>query len=324
MRQLLCALLLLLAVPAWSHEVRPAYLELRETEPGIFSVLWKVPMKGELQLGIEPLLPSTAQPLTPVLSQQRNNAAIQTWRITAPDLRGQSIGIAGLEHTLTDALVRIEFADATSWVRRLTPDQTQVTIPLQPDAWSVSGDYFTLGVEHILLGIDHLLFVLGLLLIASGVKTLVKTITAFTLAHSITLAASALDLIHVPVAPVEAVIALSILFVALEKLRARPGRTSLALRSPWIVAFLFGLLHGVGFASALGEVGLPQQHIPLALLFFNVGVEAGQLAFVGAVLVLMAGMRRLWQGIPVWLEKIPPYAIGSLAMFWVLERAAAF
>lgn len=324
MRQLLCALLLLLAVPAWSHEVRPAYLELRENEPGIFSVLWKVPMKGELQLGIEPLLPSTAQPLTPVLSQQRNNAAIQTWRITAPDLRGQSIGIAGLEHTLTDALVRIEFANNSNWVQRLTPDQPRVTIPLQPDAWSVSGDYFTLGVEHILLGIDHLLFVLGLLLIASGVKTLVKTITAFTLAHSITLAASALDLIHVPVAPVEAVIALSILFVALEKLRARPDRSSLASRAPWIVAFLFGLLHGVGFASALGEVGLPQQHIPLALLFFNVGVEAGQLAFVGAVLVLMAGMRRLWQDIPVWLEKIPPYAIGSLAMFWVLERAAAF
>jgi len=324
MKQLLCVLLLLLTGSAWSHEVRPAYLELRETEPSIFAVLWKVPMKGEWQLGIEPLLPSTAQPLTPVLSHLSNNAAIQTWRIAAPDLRGQTIGITGLEHTLTDALVRIEFADKHNWVKRLTPDQPRVTIPLQPDAWSVSGDYFSLGVEHILLGIDHLLFVLGLLLIASGVTTLVKTITAFTLAHSITLAASALDLIRVPVAPVEAVIALSILFVALEKLHARPGRTSLALRAPWIVAFLFGLLHGVGFAAALGEVGLPQQQIPLALLFFNVGVEVGQLAFVGTVLVLMAGIRRLWQRIPVWLESIPPYAIGSLAMFWVFDRVAAF
>jgi hydrogenase/urease accessory protein HupE len=323
MKPVLTLLLLLLTPLAWSHEVRPAYLELRESSAGVFDVLWKVPSRGEWQLNLSPTLPASAQAITPAISQQRGNAAVQTWLLRAPELRGQTIGIAGLEHTLTDALVRIEFNDGSHWLKRLTPNETQAAIPVRPAATGVMQEYFVLGVEHILLGIDHLLFVLGLLLITPGRWQLIKAITAFTVAHSITLAAATLQIVRVPVAPVEAVIALSIVFVAMEKIHADRGRTSLALRSPWIVAFLFGLLHGLGFAAALSEVGLPEQHIPLALLFFNVGVEAGQLLFVAVVLSSTAALTKLWLHRPGWLGQIPTYAIGSLAMFWVFERTAA-
>lgn len=323
--RLLAALLLMLALPAWSHEVRPAYLELRETASGSFSVLWKVPARGDQRLELTPLVPVGSRATTAVQTQWRDNAVVQVWHIvTQSGLRGESIAIGGLERTLTDALVRIEFADGSSWVKRLTPDQTSAQIPQQPGPLAVMYEYFVLGVEHILLGIDHLLFVLGLLLITQGWWKLIQTITAFTLAHSITLAAATLQLIRLPVAPVEAVIALSIVFVACERIYQQRGETTLAQRAPWIVALLFGLLHGLGFAAALGDVGLPQQHIPLALLFFNVGVEVGQLVFVAAVLGIAAIARPLWQRQAAWLAQLPAYAIGSVAMFWVFERVAAF
>ncbi len=169
-------------------------------------------------------------------------------------------------------------------VQRLTPQAPARQSLRQQSGWSVAGTYLSLGVEHILLGIDHLLFVLALLLITRGTWRLVKTVTAFTVAHSITLALATLGFVHVPQAPVEAVIALSIVFVAAEIVRVRNGRDGIAARAPWIVAFTFGLLHGFGFAGALARVGLPEGHIPLALLFFNVGVEVGQLLFIAAVL----------------------------------------
>ena len=189
------------------------------------------------------------------------------------------------------------------------------------DAGPAAGGYFMLGVEHILFGIDHLLFVLALVLIVRGVGLLVKTITAFTVAHSITLALATLGVVHVPSAPVEAVIALSIVFVASEILRSRRGERGLTERAPWLVAGTFGLLHGFGFAGALSEVGLPANDIPLALLFFNLGVEAGQLAFVVVALGVIALLRRI--RLPEWAPILPPYAIGSVAMFWVIERTAA-
>ncbi|RLT94006.1 MAG: HupE/UreJ family protein [Ketobacter sp.] len=316
-------LLLLLAwgVPALAHEVRPAYLELKESGSGVFDVLWKKPGRGEMQLAIEPALPADAQPLTPVITRLSPNAAIQTWQVIAPDLRGQRIGIDGLNNTLTDALVRIQFADGSHWVTRLTPSAPSAQIPLQPTSWNVALDYFGLGIEHILLGLDHLLFVLGLLMLCRGVGLLVKTITAFTLAHSITLGASVMGWIQVPVAPVEAVIALSIVFVALETLRKDRGHSSLTQQAPWLMAFVFGLLHGVGFAAALAEVGLPPLHIPLALLCFNLGVEFGQLAFVATILLLFYLLRRIRMDLPRWSVGLPPYLIGSLAMFWVFERS---
>jgi hydrogenase/urease accessory protein HupE len=315
---------LALPLPGHSHEVRPAYLDLREDRPGEYSVLWKTPMLGEMRLALDPAFSGPVETLTPVATQTTGNAAVRTWRLRADRLRGQTLGVAGLEATLTDALVRIAFADGTAWVQRLTPQQPEVVIPTRQSAWDVAGTYLTLGIEHILLGVDHLLFVLALLLLSTGTWQLVKTVTAFTVAHSITLGLATLGFVHVPPKPVEAVIALSIVFAAVEIVQARRGPPGLSARMPWIAAFTFGLLHGFGFAGALSEVGLPQGHIPVALLFFNLGVEAGQLLFVAAVLAFMAGARRLRIAWPGWSEPAPAYAIGGLASFWVLQRVAAF
>jgi hydrogenase/urease accessory protein HupE len=188
----------------------------------------------------------------------------------------------------------------------------------------VARTYAMLGVEHILSGIDHLLFVLALLIITRGGRKLVKTVTAFTVAHSITLTLAALGYIHVPQRPVEAVIALSIVFVAAEILRGRQGRVGLTARAPWLVALTFGLMHGLGFASGLSEAGLPDGHIPTALLFFSIGVEAGHFLFIGVLLSLIALARRVKLPAPQWAQLVPPYAIGSVAMFWVIQRIAAF
>jgi hydrogenase/urease accessory protein HupE len=249
---------------------------------------------------------------------------VQTWRLRLDDLRGRTVRIQGLEHTMTDALVRIAFADGSTWVQRLTPQQPQAVVPERQSGWAVAGTYLALGVEHILFGIDHLLFVLALILLTTGTWRLVKTVTAFTVAHSITLGLATLGFVHVPSKPVEAVIALSIVFVAVEIVRARERRSGLAARMPWIVAFTIGLLHGFGFAGALSEVGLPESHIPVALLFFNLGVEAGQLLFVAVALAGIGIARCLWKVRPRWAELAPPYAIGGLASFWVIERIAAF
>jgi hydrogenase/urease accessory protein HupE len=325
MRQILFVLLLLMSVPACAHEVRPAYLEMHEDAANTFRVLWKTPMRGELRLSLTPAFSGQTQTLTPIATRQTGSAAVQTWRFKAIEpLRGQTLRIAGLEATMTDVLVRMEFADGTGWSKRLTPAHPAAEIPAQQSGWSVAGEYLKLGVDHILLGIDHLLFVLALLLITHGGWKLVKTVTAFTVAHSITLALAALGLVHVPQAPVEAVIALSIVFVAAEILRAREGRPGIATRAPWVVAFVFGLLHGFGFAGALTEIGLPQGQIPLALLFFNVGVEFGQLLFIAVALSLIVLIRRIRFDFPGWAARVPPYAIGSLAMFWVIQRVAAF
>lgn len=326
MRTFFIALLFaLLPAALFAHEARPAYLELREEQVGEFSVLWKTPMRGEMRLSLAPEFLGRTERLTPVALRDTGGAAVQTWRLRAVEpLRGQTLRIRGLEGTMTDALVRIEFADGSAWVKRLTPQEPAAAIPARQGGWSVAGEYLRLGVEHILGGVDHLLFVLALLLITRGFGRLVKTVTAFTIAHSITLALASLGFVHVPQRPVEAVIALSIVFVAAEIIHLRKGREGVAARAPWVVAFTFGLLHGFGFAGALSEVGLPTGHIPLALLFFNVGVEAGQLLFIAAVLSLLALVRRLRVPLPRWTELLPPYAIGSMAMFWVLQRVAAF
>ena len=181
-----------------------------------------------------------------------------------------------------------------------------------------------LGIEHILTGIDHLLFVLALLIITHGGWMLVKTVTAFTISHTITLTAATLGYVHVPPAPVEAVIALSIVFVAAEIIHIRRGIKGVTASAPWIVALAFGLIHGLGFAGGLSEAGLPAGHIPTALLFFSLGVESGHFLFIGAVLSLIALLRSIRIPFPLWTELVPPYAICSIAMFWVIQRVAAF
>jgi len=234
--------------------------------------------------------------------------------------------------TSTDVLLRIDYLDGTSTNQRLTPSAPRVVIPERPSSLDVIRTYTALGIEHILLGVDHLLFVLALLLLVRGVGRLVATVTAFTVAHSVTLGAATLGFVHVPPAPVEATIALSILFLASElarrQLRAgadasESDAADLTARFPWIVAFSFGLLHGFGFAGALSEVGLPTQAIPLALLFFNVGVEIGQLTFIAAVFAIGWAIRTAAIAAPAWWPRAAAYGIGSVAAFWVVERTLA-
>ncbi len=316
---------LLMQQPAFAHEVRPAYLELKETSPGVFDVLFKTPMRGDSRLSLSARLPGNAEVRTPTVSQMTDDAMVQTWEIAAlSPFAGQIVAIDGLESTMTDALVRIEFADGRTWVQRLTPGAPQAMIPTSQTGWDVAFTYLSLGIEHILLGIDHLLFVLGLILLTANIRDLIKAITAFTLAHSVTLAAATLGFVHVPPAPIEAAIALSIVFVAVEIVHAQQGRIGVAVRMPWLIAFAFGLLHGFGFAGALSEVGIPAGHIPVALLFFNLGVEVGQLMFVAVVLGARFMLQSIWGRWPHWTRLVPPYAIGTIAMFWVFQRVAMF
>jgi hydrogenase/urease accessory protein HupE len=243
-------------------------------------------------------------------------------------LDGKAVGFTNLSATRIDVLARLVRLDGTVQLERILPVHPSFVGRSSPGALEVVTTYTILGIEHILSGFDHLLFVLALVLLVRGTRRLLVTITAFTAAHSLTLAGATLGWVHVPAAPVEASIALSIVFVASEIVHLRQGRTSLTQRYPWVVAFTFGLLHGFGFAGALAEVGLPPSSIPIALLFFNVGVEIGQLLFVAAVLTVIAvgsraGQRLRWSQ-PPWLWRVAPYAIGGLASFWLVERIVAF
>jgi hydrogenase/urease accessory protein HupE len=312
--------------PASAHESRPAYLELRATDATGYAVLWRRPALGEQVLSLQPVLPAHCVPVAERARFAQPDAFVERWQVDcgADGLVGRSIAIDGLPATFTDVLVRLALADGANHTRILRPENPGFIVPTQPSGLEVAGEYGRLGLEHILGGVDHLLFVLALLILVEGVRRLIATVTAFTLAHSLTLGAATIGWVHVPQPPVEAVIALSIALVASEILRARAGRAGITQRRPWIVAFAFGLLHGFGFAGALAEVGLPQNDIPLALLTFNAGVEIGQLLFIGAVLVLVATLRRTRIATPRWLEAVPPYAIGAVAMLWVFERIAAF
>lgn len=320
----------LLASSAFAHEVRPAYLEVLQTGTEMYEVLWKVPGQGDnLRLGLYVVFPAGTANVTAPRASMVNNAFTERWTVRrAGGLNGGTIHIAGLSRTMTDVLVRMERLDGSAQVARLTPSSPSFAVEAAPRALQVAGTYLMLGMEHILLGIDHLLFVLALLILVKGTRRLVATVTAFTVAHSLTLAGATLGFVHVPGPPVEAAIALSIVFVAAEIMRSRQGQAGLTERFPWVVAFSFGLLHGFGFASALSEVGLPQTAIPVALLFFNVGVELGQLLFIASVLIVIARARRILPRIAVrsssWAWRIPPYAIGSVAMFWVIQRIAGF
>ena len=321
---------------ASAHEVRPAYLELRQTATDTYDVLWKVPARGDnMRLGIYVEFPSGTTNVTTPRTLFANEASIERWSIGRPGgLTGENIHISGLAATMTDVLVRIENLDGTTQVTRVTPPSPSFVVVAAPGAFEVCRTYLVLGVEHILFGVDHLLFVLALLILVKGWRKLVGTITAFTVAHSITLAAATLGFVHIPGKPVEATIALSIVFVACEIVHRRQGRSGLTETWPWVIAFSFGLLHGLGFASALREVGLPQNAIPLALVFFNVGVELGQLLFISFIMAVVAvavyAAKRFsqWhvtpQSVFAWCENVSAYAIGGVAAFWLIERTLSF
>lgn len=308
---------------AFAHEVRPAYLDVREEMPGVFSVLLKTPMQGDARLALSAAFSGRIENLTPVVSRPTGDAMVQTWRMrTLEPLAGQSVAIDGLQNTMTDALVRLAFADGNSWTARLTPSNPSATIPASQSAWAVFATYVRHGIEHIAFGFDHLLFVTALMLIVRDWRKLVKAVTAFTAAHSITLTSATLGWVTLPSAPVETMIAISIVMVAAEVVRMERGQLSLAITSPWIMAFAFGLLHGFGFAGALVELGLPQTDIPLALLAFNVGVELGQLAFIAVILTAVHSLRRIVM-IPRRAIIGSAYAIGIVAAFWSVQRLDA-
>jgi hydrogenase/urease accessory protein HupE len=313
------------ATAAAAHELRPAFLELTETAPDEFEVLWKVPTRGEARLALDATLPETCEETTPRTVSDTGSAVSSRWRVGCDGgLTGKTITIDGLSATYTDVLVRIGHLGGTTQAARLSPDSPSLVVSAAPTALDTAWTYFLLGVEHILLGFDHLLFVLALLLLFRNLRTLIETITAFTVAHSFTLAVAALGWSRIPQPPVEAVIALSIVVVASEVVRAERGKTDLSIRYPWAIAFLFGLLHGLGFGGALRDIGLPQVDVPLALFTFNVGVEAGQLIFVAAVLAMSAVFRLLVKVSLPPLRIATAYGIGGISAFWVIERITGF
>ncbi|HTJ62409.1 MAG TPA: HupE/UreJ family protein [Alphaproteobacteria bacterium] len=320
-RFLLFICLALLAGPAAAHESLPVYLGIAEETPGTFAVIWRVPATQGSPPAITPSFPPQCAAATSSTIEAAPGAIVgrEVLKCAAPGLTSGQLTLVGLDRTVLDALVRIAFLDGRELTQVLHPNDPALALDGRTGHVDVGG-YFGLGVEHILFGIDHLLFVTGLVLIVRRPWRLAKTITAFTVAHSITLALATLGFVHVPPAPVEAAIALSIVFLARELVRASRGESGLTVRQPWIVAFAFGLLHGFGFAGALAEVGLPRHDIPLALLLFNLGVEAGQLIFIALLLALRAAILRLAPRMPLVAARIPTYAIGAAAAFWLIQR----
>jgi len=315
----------LFAAAAGAHEARPGYLQLTLTDEESVELLLKIPALGNMRLGLYPNLPANCVAMEAPTKYIIDNA--YTERATfncSGGLFGQTVRIDGLSTTLTDVLARVERPDGSTQVARLTPAAPAFVVEATPGKLAIAGTYLVLGVNHIMGGIDHLLFVFALLLLVQNTRTLIWTITAFTAAHSLTLAAATLGLVQVPQSPVEAVIALSIVFVASEIVHASHGQPGLTQRKPWIVAFVFGLLHGFGFAGALNEIGLPEQSIPLALLLFNVGVELGQLGFIGVVLLLYTIINRYVIDYRGWANRLSGYLIGTVAAYWTIERTVGF
>jgi hydrogenase/urease accessory protein HupE len=310
-----------------AHELLPALLELREPVPGRVEVLWQVPLIQGQPPPLTPVFPAHCRPQDeprPVLGER--SVVVRSTLRCSSSLAGQPLAVEGLRGTASEVLVRWHPAGGATTTQVLRAAQPRLTLgaPATSGAPPALPVYLWLGVEHILLGPDHLLFVLGLLLIVGQRwRVLIKTITAFTLAHSLTLAATTLGVWRVPTPPLEAAIALSILFLAPEIVRTWRGQTSLTIRQPWLVAFAFGLLHGAGLATALQELGLPKGERLQALALFNVGVELGQLVFVAAVWLGIGFWRwRRWPA-PLWLRRLPGYVVGSLGAYWVMERTLA-
>ena len=328
LRRLLPLLLLLLSYDATAHDARPAYLEVRQTSPTRYDLLWRIPVTAGMPLPVMLKLPEGVQNLTEPSVRELPDSLLERRVVEAPGgLSGKRIEFPGLQGTIADVLVRVQPLDGEMTTTLVRSSQPWVDIAAPTGgALAVFTAFVGHGVAHILFGYDHLLFVLALMLIVRNTRALILTVTAFTVAHSITLALAALGVVHVPGPPVEAAIAFSIVLVAAEILRLRAGQPSLTASRPWLIAFCFGLLHGFGFAGALSEIGLPRSELPLALFGFNVGVELGQLAFIASVLALVAVARKVRALGPVadLSARWAPYAIGSLAAFWFVERVAAF
>lgn len=312
--------LVLCSVGARADDMRPGYLEVRETAPLNYAVNWKAPIKvGK----VVPTFPADCKAINDPQRSFEAAALLTRWSIAcSQSLSGREVRLAGLESAPGDALLRYQSLSGEVQAARLTPTQRTAIIATKPARSQVARTYFVTGVEHILMGYDHLLFVLCLVLLLNGAWRVIATVTAFTVAHSLTLIATTLELISVPRAPVEAVIALSIVFLAVEIVKREPEKPRLSERIPWVIAFLFGLLHGFGFAGALAEIGLPHGEVPTALLTFNLGVEAGQLVIVAVAMAVLAVLRRINADWVRPAQAVMSYAIGSVAAMWLIERIA--
>lgn len=319
-----------MAASSQAHELQPGYLELRLIDKDLYSVTWKVPATRGRPMAMTPTLPENCNPPSPGQLAWDGSAYVARWNAHCPGgLEGGLIQIKGLDKTSTDVLVRFDFADGANEAHRLTPDNPSFTVPTQPNPFEVTRTYTILGIQHILEGVDHLLFVACLMLVAGISRKLVITITGFTIAHSVTLALATLDIVRIPVPPIEAAIALSIVFLATEIARRKPN--SLTYKYPVAVSASFGLLHGFGFAAVLNQIGLPKSDVSLALLFFNIGVELGQLLFIASLIVvyklLIYTIKALSNNFVIAFAKFETpaaYVIGILACYWTLQRIAAF
>ncbi|HJX94874.1 MAG TPA: HupE/UreJ family protein [Candidatus Acidoferrum sp.] len=306
-----------------AHETRPAYLEIKESSPDHYDVVWRTPVNAGMRLPIVLQLPPDAKNVIAPTTQELTDSLVERRVIDIPTgLAGKRIDFVGLQGTITDVLVRVELLDGRKWTTIVHPSQSWFEVSPSVGKLATVGTFIVQGIRHILFGADHLLFVLGLLLIVKNRWMLLKTITAFTVAHSITLAIATLGYANAPTLPLNAAIALSILFLGPEIVRSWRGESSFTIRHPWVVAFAFGLLHGFGFASALTSAGLPSSELPWALLSFNVGVEIGQVGFVILILLLERAFRVLEIRWPRVVEALPGYTVGSLGAFWTIQRVA--
>lgn len=317
---LLVLLAALAALPAQADELRPGYLEFTQQDPQHWKLVWKAPVLGGLATRTRPAFPAFCTQSPPEARVEGLVLVAESRLTCSKDLAGAHVGLTGMDAAFTDALLRVAPLNRPVQAARLTQDKAMVVVATVPDSWEVARSYFVLGVIHILEGYDHLLFVIALVLLIGRPLTVIKAATAFTVAHSITLIGSTLGLVGLAQAPVEALIALSIVFLAVEIVKQDPANPNLAERAPWIVAFLFGLIHGFGFAGALREIGLPEGDLPTALLTFNLGVEAGQLLIIAAVLTVLALLRRFSPQALRPATITATYAIGITASFWFIER----
>jgi hypothetical protein len=322
----LLPLLLLISSVSQADEFRPALLEVNEREGGWAEVTWKVPMLGDRVLALTPAFPDFFKPLGPGSNRRVPGAMIETRSFStgAQALNGATVSVDGLEKIPTDVVVRVVLLDGAEHSAILRSNNSSFVIPRQATSKELAISYWRMGTIHILEGYDHLLFLLTLLLIVAGIWPLLKTVTAFTLAHSLTLAFATLGLVHIPQVPTEAVISLSIMLLAVEVVRKNDGLLTLSERFPWMIAFTFGLVHGLGFAGALSEIGVPQNAVPLALFMFNMGVETGQVLFVVAVSLLLGAMSRFHGPAALKLVRATPFAVGGIAAFWTIDRVVAF
>ncbi|MDG2304887.1 MAG: HupE/UreJ family protein [Candidatus Binatia bacterium] len=322
----LLTLILAAMVPglASAHPLAPALLQIREQSDGKAEVSWKTSVLQVRGSKVAPSLPPECKPVGTSKAVEEGESVVEVFTVDCGPggLVGKTVGVTGLGDGKNDSLLRIALADGRVLQEVLRVGDAEFTIPETGRPSSVFTGYIQLGFDHILTGLDHLLFVFGLLLLATSTRLLIETVTAFTVGHSITLSLAALGIAQVPSGPVEVLIALSIFILAVELARGERTSPTLLRRFPWVMAFLFGLLHGLGFAGALREIGLPPDDIPLSLFSFNVGIEAGQLTFVFVVLLAGFVLRRVLERLPAWSERIPVYGIGCLSVYWVLERIA--